>query len=414
MNPFQHPCLDRNIHHLTALLTALSNTCGGVVQLYPRDRTLLGEREFSLFKSRLYSLSGVRENLLEMSQTRDTTSWAIIAARKCQELLFCNFSNNDMKLCIDINGQVLLEKWSQNDGGEEVSRNPKDESLYPVSKGITDASVPLKIRKLSTIEDKGRDDVGETGQPPVEFSTELNWDKNKKNWQKSLREAKQSTDECIAACDIWEPRLPMQMTPDRDSLKCLFPSDAECRETICQLETKTPGFAIANRSWASFLPQLDFLQRPPCHLCDILTVAKCEVLQQPSACLWVVVSSSTEQVIPRQVEYMFIVGRTIKYQLSKQNTKVPNLAIQCVLHSTHTEDNYRIENTFQMLGIQNMQGFLSSAFSDKDTFDGIRECIAVLLQSQESPIKTCAGNQLSVKLSAQQIQILLAVKSKKV
>ncbi len=417
MNPFQHPSLDRNIHHLTALLTALSKKCGGVVQLSTPERTRLEGREISSFKSRLLSLPGMCEHVIE-TQTGDDISWAVIAAKKCQETLTGNFDSSYMTLWIDINGQLLQEKCSQN-GGEEIFKNPgealkEEETLDPEQKGLVhvDGSPPSEIPKLSTPED----DKAETTQTPADFSTlnELNWDENKKNWQESLiKTAKQSPGNIIDSCDIWEPQLPMQMTPDRDSLKRLFLSDTECKETISKLETKSPGFAIASRTWVSFLPESDLLQRPPSHLCDILTVEKADGLKlaQPRICLWVIVSSSTEPVRKRQVEYMFVLGRRIKYRLSDQGGEVPNLAIHCVLHSTQTEDNARIQHDLE---IQHIQEFVCSAFSDKDTFDGIRQSVALLLLSQESPIKTCAGNQLSVKLSAQQAQILLEVKSRKV
>ncbi len=111
---------------------------------------------------------------------------------------------------------------------------------------------------------------------------------------------------------------------------------------------------------------------------------------------------------------MFTVGRIIKHQLSKQDTEVPNLTIQCMLHSTHVEDNARKENAMEKLGIQHTQQFLCSAFNDMACFDAISRCIALLLLSQESPIKTCVGNQLSVKLSAQQAKLLLNIRSRKV
>ena len=422
VNPFQHPCLDPNIHHLTVLLTGLSNTCGGVVQLSTAELPMLGAREFMSFKSRLCSLPGIRENLLETSQTEDNTSWAIIAAKKCQKTMYCNFNNSYMKLWIDINGQLVQEKCSQTGGGQEALEKPsvtlrEEETPDPERKRIAEAdgSPPSKISKLSTAD---KDEEVEMIRAPADFSTlnELSWDKNKKNWQESLINAKQSAESIIDSCDIWQAALPMQMTPDRDSLKHLFLSDAECKETISKLETKTPGFAIASRTWLSFLPESDRLQRPPRHLCDILTVAKHEGLKlsQPSICLWVVVSSSTEHDILRQVEYMFLLGRRIKYRLSEKGSEVPNLAIRCILHSTRKEDYARTEHTLQELGIPDMQQFVSSAFSGRNTFDGIRHSIALLLLSQESPVKTCAGHQLSVKLSAQQAQTLLEIKSRRV
>ncbi len=417
MNPFQHPSLDRNIHHLTALLTALSKHCGGVVQLSTPERIILEGVEFSSFKSRLLSLPGICNNALE-TQAGDATSWAIIAAKKCQETLTGNFDSSYMTLWIDINGQLLQEKCNQK-GGDEDLKSPggalkEEEALDPEQKGLADVdgNAPSEIPKLRTPD---KDDEVETTQAPADFSTlnELNWDENKKNWQESLITAKQSPESIIDSCDIWQPQLPMQMTPDRDSLKRLFLSDTECKETISKLETKTPGFAIASRTWASFLPESDLLPPPPSHLCDILIIEKDNGLNlaQPSICLWVIVSSSTEPDMRRQVEYMFILGRRIKYRLLEQSSEVPNLAIHCVLHSTQTEDNARIQHDLE---IQHMQEFVCSTFSGKDTFDGIRQSVALLLLSQESPIKTCAGNQLSVKLSAQQAQTLLDIKSRKI
>ncbi len=424
VNPFQHPYLDRNIYHLTTLLTALNNTCGGVVYLNTPMPIGLEESlgQFNLFTSRLFSLPDVQESLIEISQVRENTSWAVIAARKCHESLSCNFDNSYVKIWLDIHGKLLQEKCNHNVEGQEVLKNPDvalegDEAPETVSKGMTgvDGATPSKIPKLNTAV---KDDQSETVQLPVDFSTvhELNWDKNKKNWEGILRETKQLPEDVINLCDIWQPQLPMLMTPSRDSLNHLFPTDTECKETICKLETKSPGFGIANRSWASLFPKLRNLQRPPNHLCDILTVAEGEAQEppQPSVRLWVIVSNSSHQTIPKQVEYMFVVGRILKYQLSRQDRYMPNLAIRCMLHSTRVEDNARIEHTLHKLGIQNIYDFVCSVFNDKHTFDCTKRSIALLLLSQESPIKTSVGDQLSVKLSAKQAQTLLEIKSRKV
>ncbi len=422
VNPFQHPSFDKNIHHLTALLKALTNTCGGVVQLSVHGGTVVGGREqLTSYTSQLLAMTGISENLVKIYPGGDNTPWALIAAKNRQDIFFSNSGNSSVKLRIDINGQLLQEDCKQTGEGQEVSNQP-DEALGEngaqdrdsVQKRITDVdgSPPPNRSKLSTTE---KDEEVDVSQTPVEFSTELNWDTNKKNWDEILGEAKTSTDEYIASCEVWEPRKPMQVTPDRDSLKYLFPSDDACEDTISRLETQTPGFAIASRSWTSLLPQLD-IQRPMNHLCDILTVAKSEGLEvpQPSICLWVIVSRSTEQVIQEQLQYMFIVGRAIKHQLSNQDREVTAVAIRCMLHSTHPEDNDRIEKNLQESGIQHMQEFLCSTFKGMGTFDSVKRCMALLLLTQESPIKTCAGHQLSVKLSANQAKELLKIKSKKV
>ncbi len=216
VNPYQHPCLDPNIHHLTALLTALSNTCGGVVLLCTPEKTVLEEREFRLFTSRLLSLPDIDGRLLKVSQTADKTSWAIIA-KKSNELLSCNFDNNCMKLCIDMSGQLQGEQCSL-----EISQK-SDPTPGPVPDEITD----VEDNPSSTISEANAGDiytnieVETVGQSPADFSTfhELNWDQNRKNWQENLNETKQSPEELIASCDICEPRLPMQITPDKDSSK---------------------------------------------------------------------------------------------------------------------------------------------------------------------------------------------------
>ncbi len=196
INPFQHPCLDRSIHHLTSLLTALSNTCGGVVKLDIHDQTVLGESEFSSFKSRLLSLPEIHKNLVELFQGGYNTSLATIVAKRSPESLFCTFDNECTKLVIDINGHLLQERDREKGKGPEVSKNPVDSILDDEA----DDEVDDKVGML---------------QAPVELLTELNWGANKKNWDKILIDARKSPDECIASCEVWEPRLPMQVTPDR-------------------------------------------------------------------------------------------------------------------------------------------------------------------------------------------------------
>ncbi len=202
----------------------------------------------------------------------------MVAVRKCHRSLSRMF-DNCIKLWIDIHGQLQYEQCHQKEEEHELLANATDVGPDAIPKGITgvDPSPSSKIPKSST-EAKENDDI-ETTQTLVDFSTvhELNWDKNKRNWNAILEETAQSPEDVITACDIWKPRFPMQITPERDSLKHMFISDAECEETIRKLETNTPGFGIASRSWACLLPELR-IQRPPNHICDILTIAKSEGL----------------------------------------------------------------------------------------------------------------------------------------
>ncbi len=207
--------------------------------------------------------------------------------------------------------------------------------------------------------------------------------------------------------------MPMQLTPDKDLLRCFFPSDATFDVALKKLDPKAPGFAIAGGSWLPLLPQLGALKQPPNYLCDVLTVSKGDD-STPNICLWVVVSSSQEQTIRKQVEYMFTFGRSIKHQITNQSRDVPNLAIRCMLHSIQEEDNSMIESTLLELGILNTQDFVCSLFPEQNTFDAVQRAIARLLLSQESHIKNCVGEQLSVKLSAKQAKTLIEIQRRRV
>ncbi len=416
MNPFQHPCLDPNIHHLTAVLTALSNTCGGVVYLSYPESTLVADELFCLFKSRLISLLDIHENLVEISQGGENTFWAITVAKTSRDPLPCKFHKKCVHLWVDIRGQLQQKKPNKEDGQKTLEDTGGDTSgPVPKETGDVGDNLPSKISKSNT--EATNDEIETLEQSPADYSTvrELNWDENKKNWHGILEIETPSLEGHIDSCDMWNPCLPMRITPNRESLRHLFPSEAVCYDTIQKLETKTAGFAIASKSWTCLLPGLD-RQRPANHLCDILTIAKGQGHEptQLNICLWVIVSSSTEQVIQKQFQYMFIVGRAIKHQLANQDREFPDVVIRCTLHSTHPGDNATIENSLLESGMRHMQEFLCSSFKGTATFDSVQRCLALLLLTQESPIKTCAGDQLSVKLSANQAKELLKIKSKKV
>ena len=309
-------------------------------------------------------------------------------------------------LQIDIHGRLRYVPHSgeqpatvENPAHEREQRNPKAE--VDPDADLTEASQP-PTKRVDTVA---------SSEPPVVVS-ELNWDQNKDNWSSILQEPEESMDECINSCDILEPRVPMQLVPDKDSLRYLFLSDAILDETLHKLKTKEPGFAVASRSWLSLLPDAGLLEPPSSHLCDILTVSKSED-SKPNICLWVVVSDSKNQIIWKQVQYMFVVGRAIKHKIANQSSEVPNLTVRCMLHSTHKEDNLQIENTLRKAGIQEIQDFLCSVFLERGSFDAVKQGIVRLLLSQKSQINNCAGEHLSVRLSAKQAETLLKMKIKR-
>ncbi len=270
----------------------------------------------------------------------------------------------------------------------------------------------------SNISDWGTRIKDDDNKVAIQPSYKLDWTSNKKNWQKHVRLSEETVQDYIELGDIWMPRLPMQITPDKESLKYLFTSDTECVQTIHRIDPKTPGFAIGSRSWPSLLPELQTLTLATCpnHVCDILTVSTGEdqMFSKPSVCFWTIVSKSKEQVILEQLEYTNTVGRAIQYQIGNHSKKMQNMVIQCMLHSTYEEDDVLIENTLKELGMQSTQDFLSLEFNENPTFEGIQLGIAHLLLSRELSMKKYEGDQMSITLSAQQAKVLLDIKNNRV
>ncbi len=412
LNPLQHPSFDRHIHHLTALVIALCNTCGGVIYLEAPEGIVREEFHFSIFKKYLIealSIAGIPESLLEATELYTGSKFfcAILLSKQPKKPLPYKLDGNwDMALHIDVHGRLHHENATER--GEHLDISPEEQPSL-VSELLTEAlqSAQQKVPMLLSAAEPT-----EAINPPPALATfrELTWDQNKRNWEEILKESHDSHDEWIKLCDVWKPMLPMRITPNRDSLRYLFPSDVDCNNTLKKLEMMNPGFAIASKTWSSFLPNLVTLTAPPpSHLCDILAVSK-----QNDVCFWVTVSDSREQTIHEQLRYMLTVGRTIKHQIATRNTDVPKFTVRCFLYSTHEVDNMLIEHTLNQLGIKETQDQLYHTLQEKSNFAALQRGIALLLLSQHSHIATCIGDQRSVKLSAKQALTLLKVKGKRV
>ncbi len=397
LNPMQDPSFGGNVHHRDVLLTALSNSCGGLV-FQTAQETPHKTMEFSTFTNSSISTSlDVERSQLAVHDK----VWSVIAAKRSKQIALYKLEGDEVELQIDINGKVQYIPRS--------GYPPSIETPGVDEKGNPDA-VSTDAFEPPSSEPRANDTT--SSQVPSIVS-ELNWDQNKKNWRGILQKTKTLTDECLNSCDFLEPHMPMQLTPDKDLLRSLFPSDATFDEVLQKIDPKVPGFAIASGSWQPLLPQYAVLEHPPNYLCDVLTVSKHDD-STPKICLWVVVSGSNEQIIREQVQYMFTFGRSIKHQIANQGMEVPHLAIQCMVHSTQEEDNFMIQNTLRVLGIVKTQDFVCSLFTEQNTFDAVRRCIGRLLLSQDSHIMNCAGEQLSVKLSAKQAKTLLGIRRRRV
>ncbi len=353
--------------------------------------------------------AGIPETLLNTPElSTDGTFFCAIIVSKSKRLFPYTFDGKMMALQINVHGTLQHADVTGHGDQSQSLENPPADNARPVTKIFSEVQQltedVLETHPTAPWPTKARN-------PPPAYAAfhELTWNRNKINWKGILNESQDSTEECITSCDIWQPTSPMRITPDSDSLKCLFPSDTDCIDTLRKVETKSPGFAIASRTWLSFLPELDTLTTPPRHLCDILTVSR-----QNDVCLWVIVTGSGRETINTQLQYMLTVGKTIKHQTVTRNRDVPNFTIRCFLHSTHDTDNALIEHTLAQLGIKSIQEVLYQTFGENRNFHRLQEGIALLLLSKESHITTCAGDQRSVKLSAKQALTLLKVKGKRV
>ncbi len=362
------------------------------------------EINFSKAFSRLCATleeQGIPTGVLQVSEFYDTF-WAVVTIRRYH--LFkvpYNFARSIVAFSKDMYGRLWCEDFRK--GNKRNDKEGKHVAQSDTSEVDKQPNIPKRdVSSLGYVRARNTENVN----PPVQFSRlrELNWDQNKANWQGILKVEKQSIDECISTCDIWQPSCPMQLTPDRESLRCLFSSETDFCKAMRKIETERPGFAIASRSWASLI-DVDDLPVQPAHICDILTVAREN--EQNDIRLWIFVSHSRKQIIAKQIQYMLLLGRTIKHCLAKQDYQCPNLSIQCTLFSTDQQSNDLIEETLQQLRITMTQNLLKPMFNENGKFELLRRSIALLVLSKESIIKTCVGNQMSLKLSAKQAQVLL-------
>ncbi len=384
LNPIQHPQLDANVHHLFALMTALCNTCGGVIFLTAPAKISSDEINFNRLTERLgqmLRLLGFPEGLVKTYEC-DTAFWGVIVAKKSHDKLPYSIGGNVVRFHIDVHRQIQCEF-------KNVIANKEP-------------NMSFDARLNTPVVNENVDDASLFNPPPWVGFSELIWDQNKSNWQEILEPANQSLDSWVASCNIWRPSCPMRVTPDKESLKYLFHSDAECTEVIEHVKTEMPGFAIASRSCFSFLPEVDVEARPNSHVCDILTVSK-----QNDVCLWVIVSDSDEQLIPSQLQYMLTLGRTIKHHILSQNNNAPNLTIYCKLYSTQRPINDFIEKHTGYGAVQRTQELFYPKFHESENFHALQHSIALLLLSKQTSVSNCIGEQMSLALSAKQVKTLV-------
>ncbi len=388
VNPYQHPRLDRNIHHLLAVAAALSNSCGGVIFLnvqetIPRTETSILEA----FRTRLMSTlgnSGIEKLEVLVITACDNASGLVAIKRTDSKVAFTTAAIERSELYMNVKGQIHARNSQLNCTTEQemdvetvdVSPNPRDSFNIPDE--CTDVEESSSNGEFAALH-------------------KLDWANNKRNWRSILNRNDQSSCDIIKSCDIWQPTKPMHVTPDKQSLIHLFSSEKELTQLLEHVDPGCASFAIVHRSWISLLPIQVNIPQPGAHICDILTVS-----EQSEVCLWVIIKDTSEFVIWEQVEYMFTLGRMMKHQLCEHSLHCPSISISCRLHSPVSHVNVLIGNFMQGQEVNSVANQIATVFQESGKFEYIQLSIATLLLTKNTNITNCIGDEISLKLSQKQ------------
>ena len=246
----------------------------------------------------------------------------------------------------------------------------------------------------------------DTAIPKANFSScqRLDWTENTKDWQKYVKIKEVKIDDIVGSCPMWSPTHPMTITPDRESIRYLFESEKNMEETLWEVTTKEPGFAIVCRTWRFHISDDNAIEHlPPGHICDILTVTDTGRLT-----FWTVVNVSNESTFERQMEYLMTTGRMLKFQIvQKAAGDFSNLWIDCRLFPITTPTNIEDTVKLRLQECQDVQRHIHHMCCEGVDFACIQQAVAKLILSKESPLKQCAGDQTSIFLTLQQAKVLM-------
>ncbi len=364
VNPWQHPALDQNIHHLLAILTALCNDCGGVVYLttHSCEVQVVTKLTFELFKQRLLAqIKEATEQLVDIQeaseQLRKEEIWATIQVRETEGTVQYP-KMQSTGLCKPTEFKMNLS------GHIELSRSPEQKSPNNTS--------------MATNEDTSYSDS------QVDFTScqRLDWSENKRDWENCVKMKALNANEIVTACPMWKPTQPMNVTPDRDTLQYLFDSREHMAKTLSKVETEQPGFAIVCKTWRFHVSDLDTdPATPPGHVCDILTVSETGRVN-----FWVIVAHTDGTSSSNQSQYLMDTGRMIKYQLLKKGSAagLATLSINCSLFCP-TSTSMSSSASLQFLESQVMEN--RDIYDMNINFEDLQRALAMMILCRESPLK---------------------------
>ncbi len=427
MNPWQHPELDKNIHHLFTLITSLCNTCGGVIFLTAEDPETNVTREVTeRFQSRLSKL------ILETTEIRQCDKinfthvpfclggrrpWTAIHL-KISKQTPCLDSQSDSKLPevrTDLYGFIQIEETSDHQHVElDPSSRVSSHEILPTGEDLEDTTESVG---------SGRTAVGSSFTPgnrslvtspssdvatnlPVDFcfQNKLDWSKNKKCWERYVHGEAPNIGTIVNSCSLWKPTKPMTVTPDKATLKHWFGSVEDMERTLSEVDTKEPGFAVVCKTWKFHVSNSDTEARPPGHICDILTVS-----ETGNICLWVICNDHDRPQVRYQIEHLLTTGRMIKYRVVEEagDEDLSNIFIECRLYCPNASVQVYDTVNSAVKESLDMQSHIRGFCNEKRVnFETLQRALALVILSKESPLKRPVGNQTTITLSIQQVEVL--------
>ncbi len=145
MNPWQHPKLDKNIHHVLALVASLCNTCGGVIFLTADDpETIVTKEVLERFQSRLTELileiaNNIPQNRINFTQVPFPLGrrrpWIAIHLKGSELALSFDSAadSNLLRLRTDLCGFIRNEKTSDHQDEEQRPSPPASRQATPTT-----------------------------------------------------------------------------------------------------------------------------------------------------------------------------------------------------------------------------------------------------------------------------------------
>ncbi len=401
-NCFHHPRYNTNIHQLTAVILALSNSVGGVVILCrkPGQNERIEVGQFSFFKERLEGWilkendRGGADMMRFLHMSEDEAIWAMIFVepRVSTDLTSANIDESDFLLC---KPAVLSNEASTSyisvAGLSAATLKPVSQNVFNVPEYESEKALSEPVSLTQPIHTMTDSEIQE------QLGEKVSWTKHKSNWQQyvvqdDVHSLESNVNKYGISSQVFTPRDPVEFTPSH-MLKVLL-SDCRVRNLVVeQIKIRLDSqraFGIVSPSWLSYIGMKEAAQRPKSHIGDILLVTEnggvslCTIVQH----------CHKEDDVPKA--YLITTGRLTKLLLLKEQHQKCVLRVDCYLFIL--ENCCILEPPFQE--------YTKSFFVNTVELKHIQKTLAQHIVTQESYLKNVIGEVCSYKLSAEQWEVV--------